>query len=184
MDWLGGARLRAVLEQQAQAQPDGSFLVRPFGRIPWIYQVDAATRDRLVRFQMEFSRFAIVALMLGALAFGRSPWMWPWGLLAIVAFIIAVGWGGRIFVLRHSPRVARDRWTGPPGPSLVPLFSRRVYLGCLWLSVMTMVISAEQVRSALRQPDAAFPWLSATVLLISVAWAGYSWVFYRRSARS
>jgi len=75
-------RLTAWLNRQAVLQPDGTYLVRPFRRLPIVYEVDPATKDRLIASQIRFGRFAIIIIVIFFLANQGQPWALTWGLLA------------------------------------------------------------------------------------------------------
>src|SRR5258707_15002349 len=115
------------LEQLSQLQADGNFLVRPLGRIPLVYEVNAVAKDRLISFQMSSRRISFV-VVFGALA-AIAIWhlTLPWVLLALFLVSLVAYVGGLSVILARGKRVPSSRWKGAP-PTFRLSRGRSIYL--------------------------------------------------------
>jgi hypothetical protein len=161
--------LTAWLNRQALLQPDGTYLVRPFRRLPIVYEVDPATKNRLIASQIRFGRFAMIVIVIFFLASQGQPWALTWGLLAFAVVIFGVGYGVPFFILRRSKRVPATRWAGPAIIDADDRFSPRTYLimGCLSgglaLSVLYVEISSPGQTGTRLETTLALPTVLAVV---------------------
>src|SRR5215469_4054225 len=95
-------------------QKDGTYFVRPFGNLPFVYHADKLVTGRLIKFYRKFNAWAFWgALISGALSLPvllnfSSDHM----LLATVIFMVGMSVlatagaiAGVLFILRHASRV-------------------------------------------------------------------------------
>jgi hypothetical protein len=153
------------------SQPDGRFLVRPLGASPLVFQTDAPTKERLVRFVRVYHTWQFWGLLLSGLVtlpiivnFWQD-WFW----LAFAADLglcylltIALLWTGELVILRNAVRVPTAAW--PETTTAAP--SAAWWRGMLLLlaSVLPFVAIAEGPQ---RLPF--FPWIwMATALVLAV----------------
>jgi len=95
-------------------QKDGTYFVRPFGKLPVVYHADKLVTRRLIKFYRKYNSWALWgALLSGALSLPLPLNFWSdHMLLSIVAFSVgafalaALGAvAGVLFILRHASRV-------------------------------------------------------------------------------
>jgi hypothetical protein len=103
-------------------QKDGTYFIRPFGDLPYVYHADKLVTGRLIKFWRQFDSWGFWgALLSGALSL--PPLLHYWGdnmLLATVIFLAIAGAvhvvslvGGTLFVLRHASRVPTNAFPMP-----------------------------------------------------------------------
>jgi hypothetical protein len=121
---------KAWLEEQAQPQLDGSYLIRPLGRSR-VYQTDAATKRRWLRFQVAGWWLAVIVGVLILALKGGHPWTSPRVITsAVLAFgaLMVVECGAVFWILRHAQRVPNERWKGPAVIGSWRIFPRHAHL--------------------------------------------------------
>jgi hypothetical protein len=103
-------------------QKDGTYFVRPFGNLPFVYHADKLVTGRLIKFYRKFNAWAFWgALISGALSL---PFLLNFSsdhmLLATVIFMVgasamasAGAIGGAFFILRHALRVPEASFPAP-----------------------------------------------------------------------
>jgi len=107
------------LQISLRAEPDGGFLVRPLGTSPLVLQIDAPTRERLVRFVRVYHAWQFWGLLLSGLItlpvilnFWQD-WFW-WACAADLGLCyllsIAFLWMGELVILRKAARVPTAAW--------------------------------------------------------------------------
>jgi hypothetical protein len=179
MAGLVGSRTREWLLRQALPQVDGTYLVRPFGLLPpLVYEVDAATRDRLVAVQLFYRRASLPVMLVGLLFINGFR---SWTFWSLILGFLAFGYGAPLLVLRHASRVPRSRWSGPTVVAPEAYYSRRTYLRFFVISMVMMLLLGYAVRWTLDQPGATFPWGLGLVTLLFVLCTARFWTLYRRS---
>ena len=174
-------RLAAWLNRQALLQPDGTYLVRPFSRLPIVYQVDAATKDRLIRGQLRFRTFSIILMVLFIGASHGEPWALTWGLLAFGVVLFGAGYGTPFFILRRSQRVPTEQWVGPAVIDPDGRFSRKTYLTLMFVSGGMALFLAYLVLASPPQPG-GYDWQGGSLVLLCAIGAIVFGMRYRRSA--
>jgi hypothetical protein len=153
-----------------QSKPDGSFLVRPLGASPLVFQTDAPTKERLVRFVRTYHAWQFWGVLLSGLVtlpviltFWQDRFWWACaadlGLCCLLA--IAFLWTGELVILRDAVRVPPAAW--PETMTAAPSAGWwRMLL--LLASVLPLVAMAEGPRYL-----PFFPWLwIETALVVGV----------------
>jgi len=151
-------RLVSWLNRQALLQDDGTYLVRPFSRLPLIYQVDTATKDRLIANQVRTGRFAIVLMAIFFIVCHGQPWALTWGFLAFCVVLFGVGYGVPLIIIRGSRRVPRERWVGPAVIDPDGRFPRKVYLVMMLLSAGLALLFVYSAWSTPVVPSGGYDW--------------------------
>jgi len=171
--------LAAWLNRHAQPQADGTYLVRTLWRV---YEVDSATKDRWIKFQVAYRRFGVIALAIFILALQVKAWPSTWDLVALVAVLFPVWHVGLSFVLRGAKRVSRDRWQGPLVVDRFGHRSRRYYLVmtvlCLFLDALVVPV----VWAQWHKLDAVILWQYACVIALFTTCAAVMLIGYRRTS--
>jgi hypothetical protein len=112
-------RTSSWLQISWRAQPDGSFLVRPLGASPLVFQTDAPTNERLVRFVRVYHAWQFWGLLLSGIVTLRLILnFWPdrfwWACAADLGLCylltIAFLWAGELVILRNAVRVPTGVW--------------------------------------------------------------------------
>lgn len=174
----------AWLHRQAIPQEDGTFLVRPFYQIPLIYEIDAATKDRLVKFKLIYGRFALICSVVFFVLIKGQPWALTWGLAGFAVVIMPVGYGGLLYILRGAKRVSRHRWVGPIVIDRFSRHSRRYYLIIMFVCLLIIALLLQTVwfewRNHMLNFD--FLWGFALVFMPFVAGTAFAALGYRRTA--
>lgn len=104
---------RSWFEKQLQPQPDGTWLARPYGWLGGVYALDAATRERYLRFQSEATFWGLLIALPPALLVGIGP-LFEWfpyvlgGIIVLVNVQYYLLWRA----LRGARKVAKERWAG------------------------------------------------------------------------
>ena len=169
----------AWLERQALPQPGGTFLIRVFFRT--VFEVDAATKDRWVRFQVAYRRFALICVVTFLIVAQGQPWALTWGLAAFAAVLIPAQYGGLFIVLRGAKRVSRDRWQGPLVIDRFGKHSRRYYLVMMVLALLLDALFAWAVSAQWHKLDASSLRQYAFVIALFTAGAAVMFIGYRRT---
>ncbi len=110
-----------------RSRPDGSFLVRPLGGSPLVFQTDAPTKERMVRFVRAYHAWQFWGLFLSGLVtlpIIANFWQdWFWWACAVdlglcYLLTVAILWTGELVILRNAVRVPAAAWpettTGAP----------------------------------------------------------------------
>lgn len=170
----------AWLDRQALPQPGGTYLIRAFFRT--VFEIDGATKDRWVRFQVAYRRFAVICLVIFLIVAQGQPWALTWGLAAFAAVLIPVQYGGLFIVLRGAKRVSRDRWQGPLVIDRFGKHSPRYYLGWMVLSLLLDALFAWVAWAQWHKFDADTLWSFASAIALFTACAAVMFIGYRRTA--
>jgi hypothetical protein len=166
--------LKAWLEKQALPQPDGTYLIRPLFR-PGVYQIDAATKRRWIRFRVTSWWLAVIVGVLILALKDDHSWISPRVTIsAVLAFsaLMVVEYGAMFWILRHAQRVPDELWKGPAVFGSWRLFPRHKYLwsaaffGGLTAFTAWWIIGTAQVGSFWQNIFSLL--LFAALLLLSV----------------
>jgi hypothetical protein len=102
-----------------RSQPDGSFLVRPFGGSPLVFQTDAPTRERMVRFVRAYHAWQFWGLLLSGLItlpviahFWQDGFWWACAADLGLCYLLCIAflWMGELVILRNAVRVPAAAW--------------------------------------------------------------------------
>lgn len=142
-------------------QKDGTYFIRPFGGLPFVYHADKLVTGRLIKFYRKFNSWAFWgALLSGALSLPVLLNFWSDHLLlASVTFAIgtfaleAVGAiAGVLFILRHASRVPPATFPTPK-PKAEPVrwrLLRATATIAVWLSLVGLFMAPDYLPF--------FPW--------------------------
>ncbi|HEV2550918.1 MAG TPA: hypothetical protein VGU20_26635 [Stellaceae bacterium] len=98
----------------ALEQKDGTYFIRPFGDLPFVYHADKLVTGRLIKFYRKFNSWAFWgALLSGALSLPILLNFWSDDLLFATVIFMVGAWvavaagaiAGALFILRHASRV-------------------------------------------------------------------------------
>lgn len=172
--------LAAWMNRQAQPQADGTYLIRT--SLWSVYQVDAATKDRWIRFRVVDGRFNLIVMAIFFIVAHGQPWALTWGLVSFVAVTLPIGYGGRFIVLRGAKRVSRDRWQGPAVIDRFGRHSRRFYLMMMIACVLMDALLVQTAWTQWNKFDAATLWSAALVVALFTGCGALMMTGYRRTA--
>jgi len=85
--------------------------------MPIVYQVDEATKDRWIKFQLALGRGMYVAIAAYVFVITERRWQW-WLILTSLLMYVALYLGIEVVILSRGQRAATNRWQGP-----LPVFS-------------------------------------------------------------
>ncbi len=106
-------RYCAWIEKQGICRlEDGTYLVRPLGRIPLVYQVSATTKGRFVTIRAASLLIGTIAAV-GIFLWPRMPVEMLLNLLTLVLAFMLAAMGLELYILHAGVRVPTDRWPGP-----------------------------------------------------------------------
>src|SRR5215468_11178135 len=170
----------AWLDRQAQPQPGGTYLIRGYFRS--VLEVDPETKDRWVRFLVAYRRFCLIGTVIFLIALQVHAWPDRWKLAAFIGVLLAVGYGGRLIVLRGAKRVSRGRWQGPLVIDRFGHHSRRYYLIMAVLALLLDALFGWVAWAQWRTFDADTHWSFAFTIALCTACAAVMLFCYRRAA--
>lgn len=168
----------AWLDRQALPQPGGTYLLRVFFR--FVFEVDLATKDRWVRFQVAYRRFGVIVTTIFILTLQMHFWPRIWDLAALAAIMLPVQYGGLFIVLRGARRVSRDRWQGPAVVDRFGKHSRRYYLAMMLLSLLLDALFVPVVWAKWHELDASSLAQYAFLIALPTTCAAVMFIGYRR----
>jgi hypothetical protein len=106
----------------AREEKDGTYLIRPFGDLPFVYHADKLVAARLIKFYRKFDSWGFWgALLSGALAlpallnYGSDNLLLATAIFLVIASAVHVAslLAGALFVLRHASRLPPDAFPSP-----------------------------------------------------------------------
>jgi hypothetical protein len=115
----GQWRTSSWLRISWRSQPDGSFLVRPFGGSPLVFQTDAPTKERMVRFVRAYHAWQFWGVLLSGLItvpvianFWRDWFWWACAVDLGLCYLLSIAflWAGELVILRSAVRVPAAAW--------------------------------------------------------------------------
>ncbi len=136
-----------------RSQPDGSFLLRPLGASALVFQTDAPTKERLVRFVRAYHGWQFWALLLSGLVtlpiilnFWQDRFWWACAADLIVCSLLSIAflWIGELVILRNAVRVPSAAW--PQTTTVAPSGGRWRAILLSLVSVLLCVAVAEGPR--------------------------------------
>lgn len=107
------------LQISLRAEPDGRFLVRPLGTSPLVFEIDAPTRERLVRFVRVYHAWQFWGLLLSGLItlpvilnFWQDRFWWACAADLGLCYLLSIAflWMGELVILRKAVRVPTAAW--------------------------------------------------------------------------
>jgi hypothetical protein len=131
----------------AREEKDGTYLVRPFGDLPFVYHADKLVTGRLIKFYRKCNSWVFWgALLSGALALPVLLNFWSDNLLlATVIFLVgtfaveaAGAIAGVLFILRHAARVAATLFPMPK-PKAEPVRWRLLRVAATIATALSLV---------------------------------------------
>ncbi len=159
------------LQISLRAEPDGGFLVRPLGTSPLVLQIDAPTRERLVRFVRVYHAWQFWGLLLSGLItlpvilkFWQD-WFW-WACAADLGlcylFSIAFLWMGELVILRKAARVPGAAW-----PEMAMATPRAGWWRGVLLPIVSVLLFVAIAEGPLHFPFFPLMWI-APALAVAV----------------
>jgi hypothetical protein len=123
-------RWKAWLQELAQPQKDGTYILRPWSLSSATYQVDAATKNRWLGLVLAVACMLLagaIAILMAESDETLSTARVAFLIFSIYGAVVIVQYLGTFVIFRHAQRVPKQRWQEPAIVAPRSQFSRRTW---------------------------------------------------------